>query len=140
MRGWIVMLFFCLIMVLALGGVIAWPVYRQHQRQIWGVDAAELGAELAFSEDKYQAATGHYTPDFTKLEKIMDRALPCPVEENGTKLICPEYTYQLVEKNRLVALHRKSAAKFVFELDTGVVDCSQAPYKGKNVYVCSSLQ
>ena len=140
MRGWIVILIFCLCMFLALGSVIAWPFYLQHQRHIRGVDAAELGAELAFSEDKYQAAMGHYTPDFTQLGKVMDRELPCPVEENGTKLVCSDYTYQLVAGNRLVALHKKSSAKFVFELDTGIVDCSQAPNKGENVYVCSSLE
>ena len=140
MRGWIVILIFGLLMMLALGSVIVWPLYRQHQRRIWGVNGAELGAELAFAEDRYKTATGYYTPDFTKLEKMMDRELPCPVEDNGTKLVCSDYAYQLVAQNRLVASHRASAAQFVFELDTGIVDCSRAPNRGKNVYVCSSLE
>ena len=119
-------------------GLWSWPAYTRHRYVQSGQRAAELGAQLAFTENSYRARTGTFTDDFSKLEPFLETPVPCALTPSPYR--CGGYLYTLQDGHWLIAsLQADSQIYIAFDLQQGFVDCSHASAALQRTPVCSAL-
>jgi len=120
-------------------GLWSWPAYKHHQYTQSGQRAAELGAQLAFTENSYRARTGVFTADFSQLEPFLITPVPC--ELSASPFVCEGYIYTLEDPYWLLASQQSDPQVYIaFDLEHGFVDCSHAPQALLRTPVCSAFE
>jgi len=119
-------------------GLWSWPAYKNYQQSKSGQRAAELGAQLAFTENSYRARTGTFTDDFSQLAPLLESSVPCPLTKSP--YFCEGYIYTLEAPHWLVAVSREDENIYLaFDLEQGSVDCTHALEALQRTPVCSAF-
>ena len=137
-RSWI-LIFLFLVFAGALVFLGSRPAAKSRQKIASGLQAAELGAQLAFMQNMYRERNGTFTADFSKLEEETQEPLSC--RPQGDSFSCYGYTYTLESGHWLVAESEQDSNVYIaFDLLQGGVDCSHASHELKRTVFCSSLE
>ena len=131
------------VMLIGFGIALGWPQYRKHQTIKQAQHALDFGREIAYQEAVYKAQTGHYQPDFSKLEL----SLNCPaVVKDGAEetfgryeINCPPYVFYLKDGHIVRVDHPDMPEWFELDIDSGTVSCSYEKDSWAGAHICDRM-
>lgn len=132
-----------IVMLIGFGIALGWPQYKKHQTIKQARHALDFGREIAYQESAYKAQTGHYEPDFSKLELSKN----CPVvskEGDGStsdrvEIKCAPYVFYLKDGHIVRVEHPGMPEWFELDIDAGTVSCSYEENSWAGAHICDRM-